>query len=368
MGAGTVIELNYDYLLCAVGTAARSSIVPGAKDYCFNLKTSQDSKRLRTAIGEALEFASRPDVQEFYYEDEEMQMQARAERRRRVRICIVGGGPTGVELAGELMDFYSQVCGTADGAFQHLRDDVSVILVHGGPDLLPAMDSDLRERALESLQAQGIDVRLNTRLREVGRDYVTVCQKGSNAEETIPVGITVWAAGNAPVPFVKELLSKLPKSAAGSAGRINVDKWLRCPTYSKETFGSILVLGDVACFETESKYEPDPEPLPQTAQVAGQQGAFVARMLNRSYDMQQTPPKLPELSSSETASLLRIWLELRGLEEAPGFDFLSLGLLAYIGQEEALNQVMLGNVPIFNYSGKIAFVLWRSVVSSTDIT
>lgn len=95
-GAGTVIELSYDYLLCAVGTASRSSIVPGAKEHCFNLKTSQDAKRLRTAIGEALEFASRPDVQEFYYEDEEMQMQATAERRRRVRIAIVGGGPTGV--------------------------------------------------------------------------------------------------------------------------------------------------------------------------------------------------------------------------------------------------------------------------------
>eukprot|EP00804_Cyclotella_cryptica_P016794 CCRYP_001793-RA/>CCRYP_001793-RA protein AED:0.03 eAED:0.03 QI:1250/1/1/1/1/1/3/226/484 len=361
MGAGTVIELKYDYLLCAVGTASRSTIVPGAKEHCFNLKTSQDSKRLRTAIGEALEFASRPDVQEFYYEDEDMQAQARAERQKRVRIAIVGGGPTGVELSGELMDFFSQVCVRADGAFQHLRDDVSVMLVHGGSELLPAMDSDLRERALTALQAQGVELRLNTRLREVGRDYITICQKGSDAEETIPVGITVWAAGNAPVPFVKELLSQLPESAKGSGGRIKVDKWLRCPTRSRESFGSILVLGDVACFESQSKYDPNPEPLPQTAQVAGQQGAFAARMLNRGYDMQQTPPILPEVSSSEEFSLLRLWILARGLEEAPGFNFLSLGLLAYVGQEEALNQVMIGNVPLFNYSGRIAFLLWRSV-------
>ena len=122
-----------------------------------------------------------------------------------------------------------------------------------------------------------------------------------------------------------------------------------------------MVLGDVACYETESKYETEPEPLPQTAQVAGQQGAFAARMLNRGYDMRQTPPRLPELTSSEASSLLRVWLVTRGLEEAPGFNFLSLGLLAYIGKEEALNQVMVGNVPIFNYSGKIAFALWRSV-------
>ena len=70
---------------------------------------------------------------------------------------------------------------------------------------------------------------------------------------------------------------------------------------------------------------------------------------------------MPDLNDSEAFSLLRVWLLARGLEESPGFNFLSLGLLAYVGQEEALNQVMLGNVPLFNYSGRIAFALWRSV-------
>ena len=56
MGVGTIIELIYSYLLCAVGTTSRSSMFPGAKESCFNLKTNQDSKQLQTAIGEALEF------------------------------------------------------------------------------------------------------------------------------------------------------------------------------------------------------------------------------------------------------------------------------------------------------------------------
>jgi NADH dehydrogenase FAD-containing subunit len=305
-GAGAVIELNYDCLVCAVGTASRSSIVPGAKEHCFNLKTSQDSKRLRTAIGEALEFASRPDVQEFYYLDEQQQIAAREERQRRVHVAIVGGGPTGVELAGEFCDFFLQMCRSPDGAYQHLRDDISVTLIHGGQDLLPAMDSDLRVRALESLKSQGIQLRLNTRLKEVGQDYIRIGEKGSLTEELIPVGLTVWAAGNAPVPFVKELLSQLPESAAGSAGRINVDPWLRAPTHTKDSFGSILVLGDVACLEAGSKYSPTPSVLPQTAQVAGQQGAFAARMLNRGYALQHTPPKLPESSANERFSLLRL--------------------------------------------------------------
>ncbi|KAL3912134.1 MAG: hypothetical protein SGILL_007007, partial [Bacillariaceae sp.] len=171
-GASKMIELHYDYLVCAVGTSVRSSIVPGAKEYCFNLKTSQDSKRLRTAIGEALEYASRPTCREDYYlGDPEGQQQATIERKRRVRFVIVGGGPTGVELAGEMFDFFSQVCSQPNGAYQHLSDDIEVILIHGGSDLLPAMDPELRARAVDALQAQGIKVVLNTRLEEVGQDY-----------------------------------------------------------------------------------------------------------------------------------------------------------------------------------------------------
>lgn len=361
--ASRVIELSYDYLLVGVGTSARSSIVPGAKEHCFNLKTSQDSKRLRTAIGEALEYASRPDLQESYYPpDSYMRELAKEERRRRLRFVVVGGGPTGVELCGEMCDFFSQICKSPDGAYQHLANDISVVLVHGGSELLPAMDKDLRQMALEAMIEQGVDVRLNTRLKEVGQDYVAVGIKGSDEVETIPSGLTVWAAGNAPVPFVQELLLQLPESAAGSAGRINVDNWLRCPTPTPETFGSILVLGDAACLEAEHKYGPA-APLPQTAQVAGQQGSFAARMLNRGYDLsRQGPPLLPESDPSvDPFSLLRVWLFARGLEEAPEFTFLSLGLLAYIGKGKALNQVELGDVPIFNYAGRIAFALWRTV-------
>ncbi|KAL7474682.1 hypothetical protein ACHAW6_000641 [Cyclotella cf. meneghiniana] len=116
-GVGTVIDLTYGYLLCAVGTTSRSSMVPGAKEGYFNLKTSQDFLQLLTAIGEALEFASDPDVQEFYYEDEETKAQARVERKRRVQIAIVGGGIMGVELVSELINFYSQVFGRANGTF-----------------------------------------------------------------------------------------------------------------------------------------------------------------------------------------------------------------------------------------------------------
>lgn len=345
------VRLNYDYLVCAVGTTARSSIVPGAQEFCYNLKTTNDSKLLRTAIGEALEYASRPDVRG-------NDPASIAERRRRVKFCIIGGGPTGVELAGELNDFLKQICKPRQGAYARLKEDVSVMLVHGGTDLLPAFDRDLRLRALESLQKAGVEVRLNTRSTEVGKKFIRLKEKGADTlEEEIPVGLTVWGAGNSPAPFVQQLLSKLPPEAAGTAGRVKVDRWLRCPTPTEDSFGSILVLGDAACMQTNPE-DPD-SAYPQTAQVAGQQGAFAARLLNRGYELNRTPPRLAE--HFDGFSKLRIWLFVRGLEESPEFTFLNLGILAYVGGGEALAQVQLGDVPIFNYAGNIAFALWRSV-------
>ena len=347
------ITLDYDYLICAPGTKVRSSIVPGAEEHCFNLKTSIDSKKLRTGIGEALEYASRPDVQG---NDDPFVV---AERRRRVRFCIIGGGATGVELAGELNDFLKDICRPRKGAFHRLADDVSVMLVHGGDTLVPQFDPELRPYALEALQQAGVEVRLNTRTTEVTPTTIKLKRKGDNTvEEEIPVGLTVWAAGNEPVPFVKTLLSQLPERAVGPGGRVNVDGWLRVPTHTPESFGSILVVGDAAYLKANPKDEHSG--LPQTAQVAGQQGAFAARLLNRDYDLQETPPKLRYRGLDEF-SKLRIYLLVRGLDTAPDFIFLNLGLLCYVGEGKALTQVMLGDVPILNRAGRIAFQLWRSV-------
>ncbi|CAB9499640.1 Internal alternative NAD(P)H-ubiquinone oxidoreductase A1, mitochondrial [Seminavis robusta] len=357
-----LIQLKYDHLICAVGTGVRSSMVEGAEEHCYNLKTSDDSKRLRTAIGEALEFASRPEIRGSDYA-------LTQERKRRVRFVIIGGGPTGVELAGELNDFLQEICEPKVGAYQRLANDYQVMLVHGGPDLLPMFNPDLRKRAKESLEAQGVEVRLNTRIAKVKSNFVKLQKKGSDELEVVPNGVTVWGAGNEPVPFVQEMLSQLPESAKGSAGRINVDPWLRCPTPTAESFGSILVLGDVACLEVDTKYSSVPAILPQTAQVAGQQGYFAARLLNRGYDLAQTPPRLPKKEDHpfDDFSLLRIWLMVRGLEEAPDFNFLNLGLLAYVGGGEALTQVQVGDVPLFDFAGKFAFALWRSVYLAKQV-
>lgn len=238
------------------------------------------------------------------------------------------------------------------GAYHKLKGEVQIVLVEGGPCLVPPFEQRLRDHAFESLKKEGVDVRLNTFVKEVGDGYIRLQHKDGGDIETFETGFSVWAAGITPAPFVETLLSKLPEEARGPRGRVKVDKWLRCPTPTKETFGSILVMGDAAAFESG-----DEQVLPQTAQVAAQQGAFVARMLDRGYDLSTTPPFLKDKEDDS----VNAWVKARGLEEAPGFRFLNLGILAYLGEGKALSQIHLGDVPIFSYAGSVAFMLWRSV-------
>jgi NADH dehydrogenase FAD-containing subunit len=201
---------------------------------------------------------------------------------------IVGGGPTGVELAGELYDLAEDITRPHKGSYPRLRNNVKVVLCHSGPSLVPQFEQPLREEALKSLKKKGVEVILNTRVTELKDGYAKLSTKKfdeATGEETgrfeseLPIGLSVWCAGTAPVSFVSQLLDQLPESARNADGRIKVDKWLRPPMKDPSLLGSVLVLGDAAACVDGDDF------LPQTAQVAGQQGAYVARMLSRGYDL-----------------------------------------------------------------------------------
>lgn len=130
-----------------------------------------------------------------------------------------------------------------------------------------------------------MQVILNTRVTEIGDGFAKLSTKKfddatgdeiGREETTLETGLSVWCAGTAPVSFVSQLLDQLPDSARSPDGRIIVDKWLRpqMPSDDPSLLGSVIVLGDAALAKDD-----DGDLLPQTAQVAGQQGAYVARML-----------------------------------------------------------------------------------------
>jgi NADH:ubiquinone reductase (H+-translocating) len=407
IGDDNKLKLQYDKLIVAVGCKVADNMVPGAKEYAFRLKSCDDARRLREAIGIAFEYASRPDVRPIeaggqrsdvastvHVHDESHARQL--ERRRRVTFCIVGGGPTGVELAGEIADFVKDICKPRVGAYPMLMDDVKIILIHGGPDLVPQFDQSLSKSALHLLQGKSsVDVRLNTNVIEVGNGFIRTLSKQSGIEEIIPCGVCIWAAGTEMVPFVETLLEQLPTKARGIGGKVAVDMWLRCPTHDQALLGSVLVVGDAASFQdhgsTGNNIGQDVY-LPQTAQVAAQQGAYLARLIDRGYDLCATPPSLLGVNIDSPmnypSQLLKLWLQLRGLEQSDvckynmmtslwsvlaraiantffgtyiAVRFLNLGLLAYVGNGRALSQVQIGDVPIGKYAGNAAFILWRSV-------
>jgi len=254
-----------------------------------------------------------------------------------------------------LSDFVKDITRDRVGPYHKLKDEISIVLVEGGPCVLPPFDESLRETAHQSLLEEGVDVRLNTFVKEVGDGFIKLQHKDGGPIETLEFGLSVWAAGVGPVPFVETLLEKLPEGArAGRSNRIKVDRWLRCPTPNPESFGSIMILGDAAAYEQGGEGKI----LPQTAQVAAQQGAFAARLLDRGYDLSVTPPVLPD-DSAKVDAVMTLWLKTRGLNEAPAFRFLNLGVLAYLGDGKALSQIHLGDKPIAKYAGKGAFMLWR---------
>ncbi|CAB9512827.1 Internal alternative NAD(P)H-ubiquinone oxidoreductase A1, mitochondrial [Seminavis robusta] len=367
------IQLSYDHIVVSVGSKVNDGIVPGARKYALGLKTTDDARKLRTAVGECFEYASRPDI------SSGNDPGTLAERTRRVTFLIAGGGPTGVELAGELCDLFQDITREHKGTYPKLANHTRVVLAHGGPDLVPQFEDPLPAQALASLRAKGVEVYLNTRVQQVTEKSATLSVKqfdqdgkltAEREEIEVPIGLTVWCAGTAPVGFCETLLKQLPPEARNPDGRIKVDRWMRPAMKDPSLLGSVLVLGDAAAQEMSDDWQsPDGQSrlLPSTAQVAGQQGAFVARNLCRNYNLTATPPHVvfPADSNSSTNvfydPVLNSWLQFRGIENSPPFTFLNLGLLAYLGGGEALSQVQVGEVSVVSKAGSIGFLLWRSV-------
>ena len=128
------LELEYDHLVVGVGCKVDDKGVPGAKK-ALRVKSCDDARRLRTAVGECFEYASRPDVAGPDHDEE---------RTQRSTFLIVGGGPTGVELAGELFDLAEDITRPHKGTYPRLRNNVKVVLCHSGPDLVPQFEEPLR--------------------------------------------------------------------------------------------------------------------------------------------------------------------------------------------------------------------------------
>jgi NADH dehydrogenase FAD-containing subunit len=223
-------------------------------------------------------------------------------------------------------------------------------------------------RALLPEHFELTELLLESSVKEVG-DRIIALKDGRE----IPYGMAVWAAGNGPIPLTLQIIDDVggeQKVMQDSArGRLVVDPWLR--VVGSE--GRILALGDCACACSL------PRQLPATAQVAAQQGEYIAKILNKRYNLSPEPnsedpttfpPPLRVSGVTETSLSDEIaGFAITSRTFAKPFQFLNLGILAYTGGGSALAQVTPApNVPAVKGSGKLGNAVWRSVYLSKQVS
>lgn len=232
-------ELNFDFLILASGARHSYFGHPEWEPYAPGLKSVEDAIELRhrwlTAF-ERADAATSPEV-----------------RESEMTFVIVGGGATGVELAGMLPTIAKHAL---PKDFRHIDTrKARVILVEGGPRILPAFPEDLSASAERALIDLGVDVRTGTVVTNVGDGFVQI------GEERVNTSTVLWAAGNAASPLGAQLGVPVDR-----AGRVVVNDDLSVPGHP-----NIFVVGDLAQLKSEGK------PVPGVAPAAMQSGAAAAR-------------------------------------------------------------------------------------------
>ena len=240
----TDMEIPYDFLILATG--ARHSyfghdewekLAPG-------LKSLEDAIELRRRLLMAFEYAEK-------ITDE-------AARKAAMTFVIIGGGPTGVEMAGAIAEIARY---TLAKDFRHIDpSQARVILIEGEPRLLASFPEDLSSSAMKQLVELGVDVRTGVRARNLTETGLQV------GDEFIPCRVKIWAAGNN-ASFVGKTLGV----AVDRVGRVMVDDDLTIPGHPE-----VQVIGDLANFSHQTG-----QPLPGVSPVAMQQGRHAARNILR---------------------------------------------------------------------------------------
>jgi len=341
-GLVTERTIPYDYLVVAVGAEVQTFGIKGVQEHACFMKELHDAEVVQRRFMDCVETAAFPG-------------QSQEEVDRLLHVVVVGGGPTGVELSGELHDFLSE---DLRSWYPELASRIRLTLVEALPSVLPMFSKQLIDYTLSTFKEEKIDVLTGTKVEEVKPDAVIVETKDGNRE--IPCGLLVWAGGNKGRKVSMDLMAKFPAEQTNRRG-ISIDDHL----VMKGSDGSIFALGDC----TSTPYAP-------TAQVASQQGSYLARVLKQKVKRDALAGELAGLQKQELVQqpeaegverkekIEKIAKQLEKQEKVRPFMYSHQGSLAYIGKEKAI-----ADLPFFNgnfASGGVAtFLFWRSAYIST---
>ena len=280
-------DIGYDYLLVASGATHAYFGHDDWERHAPGLKTLDDAFVIRRRILAAFERAEASGSD--------------AERNACLTFAVIGGGPTGVELAGTLAEIARH---TLANEFRHIDSrQARVLLVEAGPRVLAALDPTLSAKARAQLERLGVEVRTGDAVTDIGDGFL-VCGGERIAAHTI-----LWAAGVAASPLGKQLGAELDR-----AGRVRVQPDLSIPRHPE-----VFVAGDLANLQSDGK------PVPGVAPAAKQMGTQVAKNI----------------------------MALIGGRPTAAFRYRDWGALATIGRHSAVAQL-----PNVRFSGIFAWWFW----------
>lgn len=234
-------ELEYDYLVVALGGESETFGIKGLKEYAFSISNINSARQIREHI--EYQFAT--------YNTEEVKDDTR------LSIVVGGAGFTGIEFLGELGNRIPELCKEYDVPFEKVK----IVCVEAAPMVLPGFDPELVEYAVAHLEKKGVQFRIGTAIKEGTPDGIIVA-KGEDDVEEIKAGTVIWAAGIRGNAIIEK------SGFEAMRGRIKVDENLRAPGHD-----NIFVIGDSSLVINEEINRP----YPPTAQIAMQQGELVAK-------------------------------------------------------------------------------------------
>ena len=275
--------LKFDHLIVALGSVSADFGIPGVNEYALGMKTVHEALTIRAEIMRRFEDLCR-------FEDE-----------TKLSISVIGGGPTGVEMAGAIAEL---IRGPLKSDQANAASHIQVSLIEAGPRLLPPFAPSLSERTKKDLEKLGVKVLLNTAVKAIEhRKIILIDDSVLNSE------ITIWAAG------VKGSDAMAQLNLPTNGNRVAVE-----PTMQVKNYPNVWALGDIA-----GALGKDGRPLPMVAPVAIQQGKFIAKQIAR-------------LISNKPLT---------------DFKYLDKGSMATIGRNKAVVQVKGLKI-----SGPIAWLIW----------
>jgi NADH dehydrogenase len=275
--------LKFDHLIVALGSVSADFGIPGVNEHALGMKTVHEALTIRAEIMRRFEDLCR-------FEDD-----------TKLSISVIGGGPTGVEMAGAIAEL---IRGPLKSDKVDAAANINISIIEAGPRLLPTFAPSLSERTKKDLEKLGVKVMLNIPVKAIEHRKITL-----NDNSVINSEITIWAAG------VKGSDAMAQLSLPTTGNRVAVE-----PTMQVKNYPNVWALGDIA-----GAIGKDGKPLPMVAPVAIQQGKFIAKQIARLI----TNKPLGE------------------------FKYLDKGSMATIGRNKAIVQVRGLKI-----AGPIAWLIW----------